>query len=425
MQPSKLSQLTTAIHDALEAKDYELALRILLSNLNRIDDSSPLREKVALILAEKGRKREAVELYQLVARHYANAGHPVRAIAAALQMLKLNPDTTVVLDHIATLYNIRSPFLSTDLEHIRFMEPVRDFDLTGEECTTDQANLLDEALKQSLNKSGLMSQPGSLPAIPLLTLLPQDTLRRVLDVIEYNVFDRTQRLLEKGIRNQDLVWTVSDDLIARGDDLVMYVEAGSLLGLNGFSSAGRASEVDVFARPGAEILRLSGESIRRLSEEFVDFENRLATLRRHAMTERLIRRHEMFDGLSDTERVRIMDMFTGLRLPAGAVLIAQDLPTPGLFVLLDGTVDVIRSEDGTSTHLATLRSGDVFGEIGLVADTPATAGCAMNEDGHVLHLNRDDFKELAARYPVIGSYATKLAESRISEVPADELVELE
>jgi hypothetical protein len=87
MQPSKLSQLTTAINDALEATDHELALRILLSNFDRIEDNSPLREKVALILAERGRKREAVELYQLVTRHFANAGYPVRAIAAARQML--------------------------------------------------------------------------------------------------------------------------------------------------------------------------------------------------------------------------------------------------------------------------------------------------------------------------------------------------
>jgi CRP-like cAMP-binding protein len=423
MQPSKLSQLTTAINDALEATDHELALRILLSNFDRIEDNSPLREKVALILAERGRKREAVELYQLVTRHFANAGYPVRAIAAARQMLKLNPDTPVVLDHIATLYNIRSPFLSGDVERIQFVEPIRDFDLTGASCTLDESSLLDEALAKSLDKDTLMSQPGSLPSIALLTLLPQQALRRVLDLLEYNVFDRTQRLLEKGIRNDDLVWTVSDDLIVRSDEVVMFIEAGSLLGLNGFGSSGRTSKVDVFARAGAEILRLSAESIRTLSKEFGDFENRLSTLRRHAMTERLLRRHPMFEGLSEIDRVRIMEMFTGIRLKAGDKLIEQDVPTPGLFVLLDGTVEVVNTENGVSTRLATLRSGNMLGEIGLVANTPATASCTMIDDGHALHLGRADFKELVARYPEVGKYARSLAESRISEVNADELVE--
>lgn len=425
MQPSKLSQLTTAINDALEAKDHELALRILLSNFDRVEDNSPLREKVALVLAERGRKREAVELYQLVARHYANAGHPIRAIAAARQMLKLNPDTTVVLDHIATLYNIRSPFLSSDVERIRFIDPARDLDLTGEECPAFEDDLLDEAQRKSMDKAGLMSQPGSLPSIPFLTLLPQDGLRRVLDLLEYNVYDRTQRILEKGLRNEDLVWTVSDDLIVRGDDTVMFIDAGALCGLNGFGSAGRTSDVDVFARAGAEILRLTGESIRTLTQEYADFENRLMTLRRHSMTERLLRRHAMFDGLSDTERTRIMEMFTGIRLKAGAPLIVQDRPTPGLFVILDGAVDVVHTADGATNKLATLRSGDVLGEIGLVADTPATAGCSMAEDGHVLHLSRNDFKELTSRFPVVGNYARKLAESRISEVEADDLLDVE
>lgn len=425
MQPSKLSQLTTAINDALEAKDHELALRIILANFDRIEDTSPLREKIALILAEKGRKREAVELYQIVARHYANAGHPIRAIAAARQMLQLNPDTTVVLDHIATLYNIRSPFLSSDVERIRFAEPAGDLDLKGDSCELDEGVLLDEAQKRAIDKNGMLSQPGALPAIAFLTLLPQEGLRRVLDLMEYNVFDRTQRILEKGIRNSDLVWTVSDDLIVRGEETVMFVEANSLCGLNGFGSAGRVSEVDVFARAGAEILRLSGESIRQLSERFGDFENRLSTLRRHSMTERLLRRHAMFDGLSDTERTRIMEMFTGIRLKAGDVLIQQNKPTPGLFVILDGTVDVVNVESGVSNKLATLRSGDVMGEIGLVADTPAIAGCAMAEDGHVLHLSRADFKELTTRFPSVGNYARKVAESRISEVEADELLEAE
>ncbi len=425
MQPSKLSQLTTAINDALEATDHELALRILLSNFDRIEDSSPLREKVALILAERGRKREAVELYQLVTRHFANSGHPVRAIAAARQMLKLNPDTTVVLDHIATLYNIRSPFLSNDVDRIQFVEPIRDFDLTGASCTLDESLLLDNALAKSLDKNGLMSQPGALPSVALLTLLPQEALRRVLDLIEYNVFDRTQRLLEKGLRNDDLVWTVSDDLIVRSEEVVMFIEAGSLLGLNGFGSSGRTSKVDVFARSGAEILRLSGESIRMLSKEFSDFDNRLSTLRRHAMTERTLRRHPMFDGLSEVERVRIMEMFTGVRLKAGDKLIEQDVPTPGLFVVLDGTVEVVNTENGISTQLATLRSGDIVGEIGLVANAPATAACTMLEDGHALHLGREDFNELVSRYPVVGKYARSLAESRISEVHADDLVDSE
>ncbi len=429
MEPNPLAKLLHAINQAIHNDKHELALRLILANFDAFKDTGPLREKVALILADKGRKKEAVELYQSVGRHYANSGNPLRAIAAARQMLNLIPDSTVLLDHIATLYNIRSPFLDANADQPTSETPENDLDFEGKDVEGEFDALLESAVTKASEKKGLVSQPGSLPAMSLLSLLPQDALRRVLELIEYDLFDQTQHILQLNKPITDLVWTVSDSLVLRDGKSILYVDSNALVGLGGFGGSARPSEIDLFATAGSEILRLNQKAIKKLSDEFEDFQNRISTLRRHAMTERVLRRHPMFENMDDDDRVQIMETFSGIRLNEGDVIIRQHTPSPGLFIILDGKVDIVRNDEDWEITIATLGSGEVFGEIGLVADSPAVAGCVMNESGHVLHLPRDDFESLAKKYPSVQDYTKMLAEERMSDVAttlsADDLSEVD
>ena len=421
----KLSQLMSSINDAIRQSNHVRALRLILNNFEHLEDSVPLRERVALILAQKGRKKESVEIFELVGRHYANAGYPARAIAAAKQMQRLKPDTTELLDHIATLYNIRSPFLD-DNPPQQLPDP-DEIELEPSEPNSGVDDLLDMATERSRDRDGLASEPGSLPSMPLLSALPQETLRAVLDHIEYEVFDEVQPVLEVDSTIQELVWTASDDLVLHQDNNALYLPAGALLGLSSFGQAGRGSEINVSSQPGSEVIRLSNDAIQEITKVTPDFPSRLATLRRHAMTERLIHRHPMFANLSDKDRVDVVEAFTGMRVQRGEVIIRQNTPSPGLFIILDGEVDIVRQDEDWEITIATLRAGDVFGEIGLVADKPAVAGCVMTHAGHLLHLPRPDFHQLADRYDPIKKYTAELADERLNEVvlSANDLAEVE
>lgn len=426
MEMRKLSQLMSAINDAIRQSNHVRALRLILNNFAHLRDSAPLRERVALVLAQKGRKKEAVELFELVGRHYANAGFPARAIAAAKQMQRLKPDTTELLDHIATLYNIRSPFL--DGLNRTALEQPSTIELDPHEPRLGVDDLLDLASERSMDRKGLAAEPGKLPSVPLLSALPEDTFRQVLNHIEYELFDESQPILELDQSVQELVWTVSDDLVLEqeGED-AYYIPAGALLGLSSFGQAGRGAEVHVATQPGSEVIRLSKEAIQAMTRDTPDFPSRLATLRRHAMTERLITRHPMFRGLDGNQRVAVIEAFTGMRVQRGEVIIQQNTPSPGLFIVLDGEVDIVRQDEDWEITIATLRAGDVFGEIGLVADKPAVAGCVMTQAGHLLHLPRPDFHQLARKYEPIDDYTQRLANERLNEVvlSANDLAEVD
>ncbi len=428
MEPTKLATLLSTIDDAIAESAFTRALQLILANFERADDTAVLRERVAVMLASRGRKNEAVGVWDHVARHWANTGHPARSLAAIKQMQALRPDTTVLLDHFTALYNIRSPYLDLDARLPELVQGDAEFVLEVDEDAGEEAALLDRAFELAIDIDTLVNEPQRLPPLPLLSLLPSETLRAVLDYLEYEIFAQAEAVLREDRMSDDLVWTVTADFHIDNDPTVR-LPSGALLGLNAFGRSASPAKQNVFSRKSSELLRLDGAAIEALDRQLGDFHSRLATLRRHALTEGLLERHEMFRKLDADARVDLMRRFTGLRVSKGEKLICQDDQSPGLFLILDGEVDIVRNEEGWEITIATLSAGEVFGEVGVVSDNPALAGCVMTTPGHLLYLSRDDFAAVADAHPELAKYAVTLAGERMADVEttlsAQDLAEVE
>ncbi|TXD38573.1 cyclic nucleotide-binding domain-containing protein [Lujinxingia vulgaris] len=412
----RLLDLLNTIDDAVESQEHARALQLILANWYNLPDPSPLRERTAVILATVGRKREAVEVYTLAARHYANAGFPTRAIAAIKQMHALNPASTELLDHFATLYSVRSPYLENGRPQPSFPQPAGNLSTQVHGAEPDLDELFERVLERATDPDGTAERPGSLPALPLLSVLPPDALRRVLDFVDYEIFPDAQIVFEPSQKSADLIWTVSNDLAVSDGPKTFRIPAGSLLGLNAFGGSERAPRYRVLSERGSECLRLAQSAIGKLNDELPDFLNRLATLRRHTLTEGLLDRHELFTHLSPDERARVVGRFTGLTLDSGTLCVRQGRPSPGLFILLDGKVDIVRKDDDWEITVATLSTGEVVGEVGLVASDQATATVVCTSPGHALFLAREDFEVLAAEHPPIAQFTARLARERLEAI---------
>ncbi len=124
----------------------------------------------------------------------------------------------------------------------------------------------------------------------------------------------------------------------------------------------------------------------------------------------LIKRAPLFAHCSKRELADVASIADELDLPAGRELIREGQRGREFFVLLDGEADVTR--DGKK--LATMRSGDFFGEIALVSDAPRTATVTASTPVRVLVVTERAFKSLLERAPSIQLKVLKALAERLA-----------
>src|SRR5713101_6481343 len=111
----------------------------------------------------------------------------------------------------------------------------------------------------------------------------------------------------------------------------------------------------------------------------------------------------LFDGLRPFQ-AKIVTLMGELKaFPRGQHIIRQGEMGNEMYVVINGTADVILNTSDHPRHLNTLRRGDVFGEMGLIRHHERTADVIALEDVEVLAVNEHFLTRIKRRYPRIAS----------------------
>jgi CRP-like cAMP-binding protein len=104
-----------------------------------------------------------------------------------------------------------------------------------------------------------------------------------------------------------------------------------------------------------------------------------------------------FAGLERAALERVAAGMRTRRFRRGEVIFHIGDPGDALFVIVDGEVKIsLPSETGDEAILATLRVGDVFGELALLDGAPRSASATAISATETVVLPRDKFRELIA-----------------------------
>lgn len=104
-----------------------------------------------------------------------------------------------------------------------------------------------------------------------------------------------------------------------------------------------------------------------------------------------------FAGLDPATLERVAASLRSRRFRRGEVIFHAGDPGDALFVIVAGDVKIsLPSETGEEAILATLRSGDVFGELALLDGAPRSASATAMSMAETVVLPRDRFLELIA-----------------------------
>jgi CRP-like cAMP-binding protein len=126
----------------------------------------------------------------------------------------------------------------------------------------------------------------------------------------------------------------------------------------------------------------------------------------------------LFRPFGRGDRRALMEKFRERPVRAGEAIIREGAPADGLYVVLEGTLDVTHRKQTAEVLVGHLREGDLFGEISCLRKTGATATVTVKRGGSLLRLQRTDFDALVMTYPTVLELMSQLSEERIQNLEA-------
>jgi CRP/FNR family transcriptional regulator, cyclic AMP receptor protein len=120
-----------------------------------------------------------------------------------------------------------------------------------------------------------------------------------------------------------------------------------------------------------------------------------------------LRRVEIFSGLIDEELLKVAELCTALRVPAGTTIFKEGDGGDELYIIHDGSVRVMintRTPDGTfaPSTINLLYSGQCFGEMILLNNAARSATVAAVDTATLIVMHEPAFRQLCESNPRIG-----------------------
>jgi len=105
-------------------------------------------------------------------------------------------------------------------------------------------------------------------------------------------------------------------------------------------------------------------------------------------------RQELFTHLTSAQKEQLLGKVTTLNFGRGEQVIKQGAEGNSMFIILKGEADVFITANDQATKVATLKSGDAFGEMSLLTDETRSASVYAKCDCEVWEIRRGMIQQL-------------------------------
>ncbi len=268
--------------------------------------------------------------------------------------------------------------------------------------------------------SQIAAYPEQLPPIPLFSELPADAFARVLEALKLVRTRPGETIVEQGAVGQSFfVLARGTVAVTRLDDegkshRLATLHDGSIFGEMALVSALPRSAT-VQAETDCDLFEFDRATLAAAAQEVQTIAHALDKFTRERLLNNLLATAALFRPLDRKQRLDLMRRFTAHDVAPGTQIIEEGQPGRGLYVLLNGEMDVSKVDGEEKVLLATLKPGDVFGEISLLNDQPTTASVTSATNATVMFLAREYFQRLIAAVGEIREYVDNLSEERLMD----------
>ncbi len=369
------------------------------------------RQKAAECLVRLGRTADAAGYYAKVSEGYARAGQFFKAIAACKIVLSLDPKDQRAQDTLASLYAStrttgarRVSVTAAPLQAAPFKKSEPEVQVVEEPVV-----LID--LGDEVPPPAPKEEAGStLPVIPLFGELTPDEFKAVLrGAVEARAFDDGEVVVTEGQPGTTMYAIVEGEVgVVRPHGEVARMKEGDIFGEIALVSGGPRL-ASIVARGPVLVLEFPRAAMVRVFASHPGVKVALEKFLKERLLANVLRANPVFRPLSVAARALLQEQFAPFPVPAGHVVVAQGQPGEALFMVLRGVCEV---EDESGAKYPALREGDVFGELSLVLQTPATATVRAAEESMLLRLPAMVFLQLLHE-PAVKAAVVAMAKERL------------
>lgn len=119
----------------------------------------------------------------------------------------------------------------------------------------------------------------------------------------------------------------------------------------------------------------------------------------------------LFKEMTPVEYLKISRAAEWVSLKSGQRIITQGMPVPDLYLIYNGTVDVIVDGD----IVTNLKDGEFVGEMSFLTEKVATATCKVKYDTICLVWKQREFKDLLKRNPSLYFTIQSVLSAQVSD----------
>jgi CRP-like cAMP-binding protein len=257
------------------------------------------------------------------------------------------------------------------------------------------------------------TDPGALPRIPLFSDLPEDAFIALFEKCPLQRFDEGQLVFEQGDKADAFyVICAGTARVFRTDGGVRKdiatIEEGSFFGeMALLSEAPRSASIEA-ASEDTQVLAISADVLKELSAAHPSVSVALKKFCRQRMLSNLMNNAPLFAPFNRNDRRELVQKFRARDVNKGDVLVKEGQASDGLYVVLSGEVEI----DAQGARIATLKEGEVFGEMSLLTRSPASATVRAMRHTSLLRLPKHDFDTLILSHPQVLEHVSVLIDSR-------------
>ena len=397
----KLPELFDRAEEEFVAHNWDLALQIYLVVVKQAPRFLRARYRVADVLLNLGRVDEAKTVYRALAWHFVRTGQPLMGLVVCKMLIAIDRSAEDMLEVVAEMYSVQSDrvgdcVIPPPLPLPTGVDAAPPFEL-------EPPRLYEWAARISAETEAIENIPAMLPPIPLFSMLPEDAIGPVLRSLKLRRIPDGGAIITEGEEGDAFFMiadgrvTVSKNVDGKRRVLARLCE-GMVFGEMALVARGPRTAT-VSALGEAAVLALSRSELAEHEGQHEAVTLALRKFTRGRLLSNLAATSPMFSCLSLQERRELLRQFRSKMLHAGDIIIEQGEPGRGLFVVLRGRFEVTQSDGESASKIATLKAGDVFGEISLLNNAPTNATVTSLQRGEVLQLQPDDFRRALEPYP--------------------------